>query len=302
MKKIIKGFGETIQLEGEYNPTSWAVRIFEVNGHREISARNTIDWEEVPYQPVLDQFPDQPSLQQLEEAEERRLAALKRNAKRAQTMCRRVIKAEGFDELMTLTYRDNQGDRELCKKHFSIWYKRMKKALGEFRFCASFERQERGAMHVHIATHKLPKMVTLREGQGFAAQEVTVKAFQLGTRIWRSIVGDNNGLCFVGGKNKNGNARTRKMSLAKMASYVSKYILKDYEDSPENDNRYTRSRGAIVPKSKVLHFTGMTMAEVIALCFQCDDGDVIVSHRACGNTRSYWLCTEPDPDKLAPSI
>lgn len=287
MKKIIKGFGETIQLEGEYNPTSWVVRIFEVNGHREISARNTIDWEEVPFEKVVDQSG---TMRGDEMEEERRQAALKRNAKRAQTMCRRVIKSEGFDELMTLTYRENQGDRGLCKKHFAIWHKRMKRALGEFRFCASFERQERGAMHVHIATHKLPKMVTLREGQGFAAQEVTVKAFQLGTRIWRSIVGGNNGLCFVGGKNKNGNARTRKMSLAKMASYVSKYILKDYAESPENDQRYTRSRGSVVPKSKPLYFTNMTMAEVVSLCFQCDDGDVIVSHRADANSRSYWLC------------
>jgi len=298
MKKIIKGFGETIQLEGEFNPTSWAVRVFEVNGHREISVRNTIDWEEVPYQPVLDQFPDQPSLQQIEEAEERRLAALRRNAKRAQTMCRRVIKSEGFDELMTLTYRENQTDRELCKKHFAIWHKRMKKALGEFRFCASFERQERGAMHVHIATHKLPKMVTFKQGKGGASREVTVKAFELGTRIWRSIVGDNNGLCFVGGRSKFGAPGARRMSLAKMASYVSKYILKDYEDAPEESQRYTRSRGTDVPKSKVMYFTNMSMAEIIGLCFQCDDGDVIVSHRADSNSRSYWLCTEPDPDKV----
>ena len=114
MKRVIHGFGDPIQLEGKYNPNSWVVRVFEVNGHREISARNTIDWDEVPYQPVLDQFPDQPSLQQLADAEERRQNSLKKASKRAQTMCRRVIKAEGFDELLTLTYRDNQEDRDLC--------------------------------------------------------------------------------------------------------------------------------------------------------------------------------------------
>lgn len=297
MKKIITGFGEPIQLEGEYNPFKWEVRVFEVNGHREISARNLIDWEEVPYQPILDQFPDQPSLQQLEDAEERRLRALKRNAKRAQTMCRKVIKSEGFDELLTLTYRENQGDRDLCKKHFSIWQKRMKKALGDFRFCASFERQERGAMHVHIATHKLPKMATYKEGQGFAAREVTIKAFQLGTRIWRSIVGANNGLCFVGGKNRNGNSRTKRMSLAKMASYVSKYILKDYEDSPEESNRYSRSKGVFIPKPTVYRFDNATLAEIVCAVFECADGDVIVSHSVNSKNSSYWLCTEPDPSR-----
>ncbi len=289
MKKIIAGFGAPIQLEGEYNPTSWQVRIFEVNGHREISARNTIDWGEVPYKPVLDLFPDQPSLQQIADAEERRQRALKRNAKRAQTMCRRIIKAEGFNELLTLTYRENQEDRDLCKKHFSIWSKRMKRALGNFRYCASFEKQERGAMHVHIATHKLPEHA-IHKG-------VKIKAWQLGTKIWRDIVGDNNGMCFVGGQSRFGGQR-RNLSLGKMASYVSKYIMKDYEDAPEASNRYSRSNGSNLPKPRVLHFTGLTLVDVVSLCFQCDDGDVIVSHNADSQRGSYWLCTEPDPYRL----
>ena len=290
MKKIITGFGQPIQLEGSYNPTSWAVRIFEVNGHREISARNVIDWEEVPYKPDLDLFPDQPSLQQLEDAEERRLNNLRKSAKRAQTMCRRVIKAEGFNELLTLTYRENQTDRALCKKHFKEWARRMKKALGDFRYCASFETQKRGAMHVHVATHKLP--------QHGVYKGVKVKAWQLGTKIWRAIVGADNGMCFVGGKKKNGQYR-RNMSLAKMAQYVSKYIMKDYEEAPEEANRYSRSDKAPLPrKTPPVYLHNVTAAELVALCFQCDDGDVIVSHRVDPMTGSYWLCTEPRPREI----
>lgn len=289
MKKIIHGFGEPIQLEGSYNPTSWVVRVFEVKGHREISVRNAIDWEEVPYKPDLDLFPDQPSLQQLEDAEERRLNNLRKAAKRAQTMCRRIIKSEGFNELLTLTYRDNQSDRALCKKHFSIWQKRMKRALGNFRFCASFERQKRGAMHVHIATHKLPESA-LYKG-------VKIKAWQLGTKIWRAIVGEDNGLCFVGGVTKNGGKR-RNLSLAKMAAYVSKYIMKDYEDAPEESNRYSRSNGVDLPKPRTMNFTDMTQADIVALVFQCDDGDVIVDSNFNTFNSSYWLCTEPRPVTL----
>jgi hypothetical protein len=284
MKKIITGFGLPIQLEGSYNPTSWVVRVFEVNGHREISARNTIDWEEVPYQPSLDQFPDQPSLQQIADAEERRQASLKRAAQRAQTTCRRVIKAEAYDEMLTLTYRENQPDRDLCKKHFSIWSKRMKRALGTFRYCASFEAQERGSMHVHIATHKLPEHA-LHKG-------VKIKAWQLGTKIWRDIVGADNGLCFVGGGTKFG-GRRRNLSLGKMAAYVSKYIMKDYDSAPEESNRYSRSNGTVLPKRPPMYFTGLSMTEIIALCFECTDSDVIVSHRLDSDRGSYWLCTEP---------
>lgn len=285
MKKIITGFGEPIQLQGAFNPLAWDVRIFEANGHREISVRNAIDWEEVPYEPVLDLFPDQPSLQQIEEAEERRQRNLQRAANRAQTACRRFIKVEGFDELLTLSYRENQRDRDLCKKHFGIWQKRMKRALGSFRFCASFEVQDRGAMHVHIATHKLPTSA-LYKG-------VKIKAWQLGTKIWRDIVGADNGLCFVGGVTRNGGKR-RNLSLAKMASYVSKYIMKDFKEAPEESNRYSRSNG-LIPKPRSMRFDGLTQAEVVALCFQCDDGDVIVSHSWNKGASAYWLCTEPAP-------
>lgn len=289
MKKIITGFGAPVQLEGTYNPTSWVVRVFEVNGHREISARNTIDWEEVPYKPVLDQFPDQPSLQQLQDAEDRRQNNLRKSAQRAQTACRRIIKSEGFNELLTLTYRENQEDRALCKKHFSIWQKRMKRALGSFRFCASFEKQERGAMHVHIATHKLPQHADYKG--------VKVKAWQLGTKIWRDIVGADNGLCFVGGHSRFGGQR-RNLSLAKMAAYVSKYIMKDYKDAPEESNRYSRSNGVDLPKPRSMHFHGLTMAQIIDLAFECAEGDVIVNHRADPGNGSYWLCTEPGPKVL----
>jgi hypothetical protein len=290
MKKIIQGFGETIQLEGSFNPTSWVVRVFEVNGHREISARNTIDWEEVPYKPVLDLFPDQPSLQQLEDAEDRRQANLKRAASRAQTTCRRVIKAEGFNEMLTLTYRENQGDRELCKKHFREWARRMKRALGDFRYCASFERQERGAMHVHIATHQLP--------QYGKYGGLKIKSWQLGTKIWRSIVGADNGLCFVGGRNGRGNQRTKRMSLARMAAYISKYIIKDYEDAPEESNRYSRSKGSHIPKPVTMYFQSLSMMEMLDLVFECAEGDCIVSHNVDVDRGSYWLCTEPAPPVL----
>jgi hypothetical protein len=284
MKKIITGFGDPVQLEGEYNPNKWVVRVFEVNGHREISARNVIDWEEVPYVPVLDQFPDQPSLEQIAEAEERRQKALEKSAKRAQTACRRIIKAEGFNELLTLTYRANQKDRELCKKHFAIWAKRMKRALGKFRYCASFEVQDRGAMHVHLATHKLPQHANYKG--------VRIKAWQLGTRIWRDVVGQLGGLCFVGGVTKFGGKR-RNMSLGKMAAYVSKYIMKDYKDAPEESNRYSRSNGVDLPKPHTMYFNDLSMAEMVCLVFECGQGDVIVSHRLDARNNSYWLCTEP---------
>lgn len=260
MEKIVFG----VHLVGEFRDDLYDVRTWSCNGVTERSARRVIEWREVgpfpglelPFLPVKGSAlpvgelgcPAWLATLQIEleaereaaeviDAAERKAKALQSSARRAKTKCRRFIISENFDEMLTLTYRENQPDRELCKKHFKEWVRRMKRSLGEFRYCASFEVQERGSMHVHCATNKLPTHVDYKR--------VKIKAWQLGTKIWRSIVGEDNGLCYVGAApSKWGSKRRKNMSLAKMAGYVSKYILKDFETAPEEKNRYSRSVSA----------------------------------------------------------
>jgi hypothetical protein len=291
--------GERVVYDGEVIPDAWVVRVKEANGHREVSFSNAVQWTESDEKPkwrLEDYQKNWPGLnlslieEKFEkERLERQERAREKSAQRAKTKCRWIIKAQGLNELLTLTYRENQRDRELCKRHFKEWVRRMKAALGgAFIYCASFERQERGAMHVHVACHKLPAH-GVRNGQ-------KIKAWKLGTEIWRSIIGADNGLCFVGGKTKNGGHR-RNLSLAKLAAYVSKYILKDYHDAPMESNRYSRSNGLTVPDSVETTYRGMSFGEVMDAVFACGEGDVIVSHSIGKNVfgeRRYWLVTEPD--------
>lgn len=312
MQRIIDG----VLFESNTIADSWEVRTFLVNGHKEVSARQMVTWHEVgavlPYERTGDGYKGAATLenvakwaeQDAADLEDKRLHSLKKSAQRAKSMCRKVIKAENFNELLTLTYRENQQDRELCKKHFKEWVRRMKKALGGFRYCAGFEPQERGAMHVHVACHKLASHGTVKG--------VKIKAWELGTRIWRDVVGDvqlagplrpgevlatlTGGLCFVGGKVKNGgNKRRRNMSIGKMASYVSKYIMKDYENAPEEKNRYSRSNGTVVPKATLQQFHAMSLLQLIDAVFECCGDDVIISHRIAPLADGYWLVTEPNP-------
>jgi hypothetical protein len=289
MQRIIDG----ILFEGNRAPGVWDVRMWESNGHREVSAVPVIEWREIGLVPVLNwgknPLGELDPVKDAELIEEKRQRNLKRAANRAQTACRRFIKAEGFDELLTITYRENQEDRALCKAHFKEWVRRMRAALGgTFRYCASFERQDRGAMHVHVACHRLPQHGT-RKGQ-------KILGWRLGTEIWRSIVGKDNGLVFVGGRPaKIKSRKSIKRSPAKMAAYVSKYIMKDFAESPEEVNRYSRSNGAM-PKPTVVRLHGAPdIADVISCIFECKDGDVIVSHHLGRFKDFYWLCTEPDP-------
>jgi len=222
--------------------------------------------------------------------EEKRIKNLKRAAMRAKTQCRRFIKAHGLDEMLTLTYRDNQTDERLFKEHFAKWVRRMKAALGgDFVYCAGFEPQDRGAWHAHVACHKLPKHV-MHKG-------VKIEAWKLGTRIWRDVVGPtvdgkDGGLCFVGGKPKWGKRRQR-MSVGKNAAYVSKYIVKHFDLMPEGKNRYSRSNGDVVGKPVTVRMQGKTMAEVIADAFMCFPGEVVLSHRVGRFGDSWYLATEP---------
>lgn len=298
MERIVSSWGERVLQRGTVVDGAWEVRRREANGHKEISVKPLIVWEDTgerapdPWDVYIQGFEGEKLQERLKEREaelaEKREKQTLKNAQMAKSKCRWLIKSQGLDELLTITYRDNQQDRNLCKKHFKEWVRRMKAALGgAFVYVASFERQERGAMHVHVATHKLPSH-GIRKGQ-------KIKAWKLGTEIWRSIVGKDNGLCFVGGKTKHGGHR-RNLSLAKLAAYVSKYIMKDYADAPKGANRFSRSDGLQVPKSQCEHLTGLTFAEVIDLVFECGEGDVVVSHRVTPSKWSggrSWLVTEP---------
>lgn len=302
MEKIING----LRFEGTYVENCWDVRTWECNGVVERSARQVIEWQESSLlESGYQNHPfDVDPVRDAEYLAEQKEKSQRASARRAKTKCRRFIISEKFDEMLTLTYRQNQLDRDLCKVHFKEWVRRMKRALGAFRYCASFEMQERGAMHIHCATHKLPKHADYKG--------VKVKAWELGTRIWRDVIGDfpfvgplqpgqqfpkvDNGLCFVGGKSKFGAPRSvRPMSLAKMAGYVSKYILKDFESVPDEKNRYSRSNGDVGGAVHVCRLNG-TLADIVAACFECNDGDVIVSHHVSRWRDSWWLCTESGPD------
>jgi hypothetical protein len=284
MQRIVDG----ILYEGARVANAWDVSMWECRGHREVSARQVVEWTELGPVPPLRELDAAKDADYIEEMHQR---ALKKAAQRAQTACRRVIKAEGFSELLTITYRENQGDRATCKRHFKEWVRRMRKNLGgEFRYCASFERQERGAMHVHVACHRLPKHATYKG--------VKIEAWRLGTEVWRSIVGADNGLVFVGGKQRWRKGRNRNMSAAKMASYVSKYIMKDYAEAPAGSNRYSASEGRVIVKPVHLRLCGVDLADAIGAMFECKDGDVVVSHRLGYFKDSYWLCTEPGPPAL----
>lgn len=305
MERYVNG----VFLQGQTVPDRWVIRTWECNGVMERSAVPYVKWEEVydhgwqtsdwrpggdigkdmlPGSLKFDQheraLAEKKAKRDAEEQAERDAEVLRKSASRSKTTARRGIIAERFNEMMTITYRQDQPDRDLCRKHFKEWVRRMKRALGGvFRYVAAFERQERGSMHVHLACHKLASRVNY--------QGEKIKSYELGTRIWRSIVGENNGLCFLGGKDRFGRPRRGHMSLARMAAYVSKYILKDYEDVPKGENRFSRSIGAPeVPIESLV--VDCPFADLVGLVYEYSQGDSVLALRPGRFNDRLWFCKE----------
>lgn len=254
------------------------------DGHAEATVRRCTWWEEL--RPAT---PDELELwdrHREETADERREANRKRAARRATTTVRRLVKVAGMDSLLTLTYRSLQLDLALCKKHLKEFIRRMRRLIPGWQYVAAFERQERGAWHVHLAIHKLPMNLPASNG-------VKVKSYNIVRAVWRSVVGADNGNV--------DESRRRKFSghtTAKIAAYISKYMLKAFADGDDWKNRY--SSGGLSSPPPPTRMRGSNMLELITEAFKQ------VAMRSCEvwtHCRKGWIdagfhgpACEPHPE------
>lgn len=276
--------------ESKRSPDEFDVRTLDLgNGHREAVITRPVIWEEMP--PHLSRlFGDHWEATQQREweesAEERKQANLQRAARRAKTRVRRTIKVLGLDALLTLTYHANQQDLALCKRHMKEFVRRMRRALPGWVYVAAFEKQKRGAWHVHMATHALPAHMAARNG-------VKVKSFNVVRAIWRSVVGE------LGGNiDQARRKRWSSQSTGKLAAYLSKYMLKAFEDGDDWSNRYSGSQGVEIPAAVRMRFKGASMAELISLVFdECAVGPVDCMTWLAGFGDVFFLSTELPPSR-----
>ena len=280
MFRIVEGMG----FVGKPSKDRWLVSLLDLgNGHKEATIRQAIDWTEAEFDPRrhADWLADQSEAQREADAEERRQANAVRAARRAKTRVRRLCKAQGLDTMLTLTYKANQTDLALCKRHFVLFAKRLARALGSFCYVAAFEQQKRGAWHVHIACHRLPPTLAASNG-------VKVKSFNVVRAIWRSVTGE------LGGNiDQARRKRTSAKSAASVAGYLSKYLLKAFEAGQDYANRYQASR-VEVPRAVTLQFRTESLRDLIELVF----GEVADSARLCSAFVSkfgdmVYLAAEP---------
>lgn len=255
---------------GKPSADRWKISEIDLgNGHREACVQRATDWhDDGPLDPdsilaqVLRGEREDP------EAEFKEAANRKRAARRAKTVVRRRCKALGLDTLLTLTYRGLQLDKALCELHLKLFLEKMRRAyraIGrEFAYVCCFEEQKRGAWHVHLAVQRLPVELVASNG-------VKVKSFNIVRALWRAVTGEWGGNIDV--SRRKGTARK---SAAKVAAYISKYVLKMFEEGDDHSKRYRWSK-CDLPKPTVTEVRADSLGELMARVvsdFACEDGRV----------------------------
>lgn len=227
------------------------------NGHFEATAVRDGTWEELEW--TRQQIADH--LEMVEKAmadedwsKERKAKLLKIAANRAKTRVRHLCKAMGADTLLTLTYRACETDLARVKRDLKEFNRRMLRELPGFRFVGAFEKQARGAYHVHMATAGIPKYFVRKAANGAPSR---VKSYDLLRAVWRSVTKDRQGNIDV--------ARRKRHSMstpARIASYISKYISKEFAAGEPYTNRYTKYGDFEVPQVINLGTVGSALEAV----------------------------------------
>lgn len=158
----------------------------------------------------------------------------KKNAKRAKRNVRLACKNIGVDRLMTLTRRESEPaefwDRQEWAKAWDKFVRLCKRAGVDLVYVAVLEDHKKGNHHLHVALTGHAPVNLLRQ-------------------IWWACCGGR-GMGNVDIKRRRTHDRMHRT--AKIASYISKYIAKQFEDSEFNKKRYWASRQSLPDVRRVI--------------------------------------------------
>lgn len=230
------------------------------NGHIEVTASRTVEWQECNWDAqVWESYHDAVAAKMAEPGyeEEKRIKHAEQCARRAKKRVRQLCKVMGVDTMLTLTYRANQQCLALCKKHLREFTRRIRRVLPDFSFVGAFERQDRGAWHVHMATRRIPVSMADRNRQN----AVKLKSFNVIRSIWRSVTGELGGNIDVSRRKVHAHR-----SPAQIASYIAGYITKEYAEGEKWSNRWTKYGEGEVPEPVALGFVS-TPLEAVELAY-----------------------------------
>jgi hypothetical protein len=153
-----------------------------------------------------------PLVERRDPDEQRRVES---SVQRTKKTIRQRCLAFRVDRLLTLTYRENMRDRTRAYEDCTRFVEAARRAGVLADYVAVPEQQKRGAWHIHLAVRGYLPVMTLR-------------------RIWRSIVGADNGNVDISYQRGN-------PTPWRIASYIAKYIGKAVEQCPPGQRTFWAS-------------------------------------------------------------
>ena len=214
-------------------------------------------------------------------------------AKRAKTKVRQLCKAIGVNSLGTLTYRQDVRDRNQVLRHWKAFIRKVRAVLPSFAYVACIEAQGRGSLHVHFGMRKLPKWVLYMDPK--TLRSCRVKSWDFMRAIWlRTIKVDGMDGSFDESAKMGRGDHARVM---KIASYVSKYVAKDFADDVNlNRKRYFASEVPTIRPEVRSYGEAASMADLIAGLYAEIPGELIdfqTFHQ--GNREFFWYSAHAAP-------
>lgn len=205
-----------------------------------------------------------------------------RSARRAKTAVRRLVKHKSLTTMLTLTYQDNMEDRDRMARDFDVFVKRVRRVVPGFQYVCVFERQKRGAWHAHIAVERVLSH--------YAHKGQLVRSYDLLRSLWRGVIGSGGNVDVSRGKRAG-------RSMAKLASYLSKYITKGFGSGAFEDGDSYRASGRALPKPTFVRVvgdlgTGLTALLDLVMADLCKPGAKL--HHALLDCGGYFVSISPD--------
>ncbi|MCL2875461.1 MAG: hypothetical protein FWF12_04025 [Betaproteobacteria bacterium] len=220
-----------------------------------------------------------------EDAEEKAQRNHARAVRRARQNIRWLCKTMQADRLFTLTYRENQTDRDQVRADFQKFLRLVRSGwrgtdgVPDWQYVAVLEKQERGAYHIHCAVKGYQRVKFLRAA-------------------WYKALG---GSGFESGSSTPGNVDVtnpdrkrwghtgREWKSNKLASYLTKYLAKTFDSSTSEKKRYWHVRDLKSPVVQKHWLGGASMPEAIKSAWSMLD-------LSCGITVdcSMWISSQND--------
>lgn len=208
-----------------------------------------------------------------------------RAVRRAKQSIRWLCKVLDADRLFTLTYRENQTDREQARADFTKFLRLVRSGwrgqvgVPNWQYVAVLEKQDRGAFHIHCAVKGWQRIKFLR-------------------MAWFKALGGDG---YETGENTPGNVDVtnpdksrwghtgREWKVNKLAGYLTKYLAKTFDEADSEKKRYWHTRDIKHPEKQRFWVAGATMPEAIKSAFA-----MLQLHVGVSVDCSMWVSTSND--------